>query len=312
MFLVLNNHSTQINCVEFVAKKIIEDFIRTFTHLVKISNGKIQNSLFTHQDLKSIMLNYDYGFNVWRNHSVDIELKRKFLSMCERQKIVDMEFDDEFEIRYANFHAGALQYAYKNGYALLSFATDKIWELPELNVFVDYIDDSTSEYFVLKNFYSEIIDDKKWLDNLPQKSFLEIYPNIETLFPNIKEAFPNLLFHDKALKQFENDVQASWYSALVNKLVMLNNACDFMNGSNLDVSKFAPRSLSCESIETINRFKDDYQFNFNGINYIIKHHLRYTGNNMGRIYFVPVNEKKCIVYSITTKLPTVSDPKLHV
>lgn len=312
MFLILNEHSIEYDGNESESQKILENFIETFKTVIEFSHGKIQNSLHTFRDFKTVMLNPRYGYSVWRNQNIDKELLRKFLSICDRQQIISEPVNDEVEIRYNNYRDGSLLLAYENDHVLLSFATAKIWERSELEVTVDSIYDVDSKSCQLKNFYNKLVtNNNMWIEQLPTTAFVERYPNIESLRSNLAEALPNLLFHSKAIKQLEDDVRSTWYLPLANRLYELNEACNNMRGKFFDQSAFAPRTISSESPETLSKFKREYTFLFQNKQYIVKHHLRYTGNNnsQGRVYFVPIKDSKCIVYSLTTKLPTVNDPK---
>lgn len=313
MFLILNNHSCSFEGDESQARSILETVVNAFTHVIKISEGKITNNLQTTQNFATIMLNSSYGFSVWRNQNIDRELKRKFLSICERQQIIDEEINDEMEVRYADYSDGALQIAYTKDYALLSFGTNESWKCDEIDVSINYIDESVEQHCCLKNFYNEgSIGNNSWIKTLPSFVFTEKYADINSLLNDLDNAFPNLIFHDMALKQLKNEIQSSWYHSLANRLYELDQSCLGIEDNDFDKRFFPPRTISSESKETINRFKKEYTFEYKGQSYLIKYHLRYTGNSQGRIYFVPIEGKKCIVYSLTTKLPTVSYPKFKI
>ena len=311
MFLIVNDKSINFKGNNEDSRIIIERFIKIFAHLTSEYKGKISSSLISTISLNDIMLNEDYGFKVWRNQQVDRDLKSKFLSMCDRENIISVASRDDLEIRIDNYRDGALLIAYQNDYALLSFDSSDTWRKSFLEITVDFIDDRPSQNDALKNFYGPLKpEDSDWIDSLPSDDFIKNYPTPAILLKNLQLAFPNLLFHTKAQKQLAEEVQQSWYSALLSRLLQLNEVCEKMSDGHFDKSYFAPRTISRESTETLDRYRDThYSFIYDGKQYYIKYHLRYTGNVPGRIYFVPTDEAKCIIYSLTSKLPTVSEPK---
>lgn len=313
MFLILNSHSCSFVGNRNQAQLILETLINAFTHVVKISGGRITNNLLTTQDFATIMLNDSYGFSVWRNQDVDRDLKRKFLSICERQQIIKEEINDEMEVRYIDYIDGALQIAFTKDYALLSFETNEVWKRDELDISINFIDETAEQHCCLKNFYNEgSIGNNLWIQTLPSFVFTDKYPTIKSLLDDLDNALPNLIFHKTALKQLENEIQLSWYYSLANRLHELDEYCFSIEDNDFEKSHFPPRTISSESTETLKQFENKYTFEYKGQRYLIKYHLRYTGNSQGRIYFVPIEDKKCIVYSLTTKLPTVSYPKCKI
>lgn len=311
LFLIVNDKSINFRGNNKDSRLVIEKFIQTFAQITSKHEGKISSSLFSVMSLNDIMLNENYGFKVWRNQQVDIDLKRKFLSMCDREHIIPVNSADDLEISIDNYRDGALLIAYQKGYALLSFDSNDTWRKSFLEIRLDYVDDRPYETDELKNFYGPLnSEDLDWIDKLPKYEFIKHYPTPKSLLENLQSAFPNLLFHTKAQKQLAEEVQQSWYSALLARLVQLNAACEQMVNGNIKGLSFAPRSLTHESTETLNSYgKSHYSFTYNDKEYNIEYHLRYTGNVAGRIYFVSTDENKCIIYSLTSKLPTVSESK---
>lgn len=314
MFLIVNDKSINCNGDNTLCKQIIEKFIKTFAQLTSEYGDKINKSLISTVSLNDIMLNDKYGFKIWRNQNVDKDLKSKFLSMCDRENIITIDTNADFEISIGNYRDGALLEAYNNEYALLSFATSETWEKSFLKIRVDYVDDRPFENDDLKNFYNLLTsEDIDWINNLPSYDFIKNYPTPQILLENLQDVFPHLFFHDKAQKQLAKEVQQGCYAALLGKLLQLNSVCEKMIDGNLDISCFAPRTLSHESRETLKQYGEKhYSFTYNGKEYNVEYHLRYTGNVAGRIYFARTNSDKCIIYSLTSKLPTVSEPKSFV
>ena len=314
MKLILNDKSIFKECDNFTARHIIEVFLHTYHDVVCQSEGRINRSIISSQSIATIMISRSYGFPVWRNDKdVDIELIRLFKRICDRQQIEILE-DENYEVSFGNIKNGALLIAAIKEYPLLSFITDTKWENSNIDLTIDYITETPSKIITIHNFYNGLNqDDSDWLKGIPQEDILDVYSTPKSLIENMSEVFPNLLFHNTAKKQLENDVQSGWYEQLIYKLSILNNYFQEMNTAYFEKNKFPPRMISEESSETLERFKSKYTFCYADKEYLIKYHIRYTGNSMGRIYFVPlIEERKGLIYSLTTKLPTVSEPKLNI
>jgi len=313
MKLVLNDKSFFKECDKSIAKIILEVFLHTYHDVIKLAKGKIDRAVLSSQKIETIMVNDSYGFPVWRNdRSVDLELIRLFRSLCERQEL-NVVTNDTCEVSFGAIKDGSLLTAVLKEYPLLSFKTDEKWENTNIDVTITYID-KPSEIITIHNFYNELKqDDIDWINALPNEEHLEKYPTPLDLKNNLTVALPNLLFHDTAIKQLASEVQNSWYRLLFNKLIILNDYFNKANTDHFEKDKFPPRMIGEESDATIARFRSKYTFIYNEEPYLIRFHARYTGNSMGRIYFVPLMEqKKGLIYSLTTKLPTVSDPKLDI
>ncbi|MBR4761559.1 MAG: hypothetical protein IK086_02855 [Clostridia bacterium] len=209
---------------------------------------------------------------------------------------------------------GSLAMAVLYEYPLLSFKTDKKWEVSSIRVKKDYIDDTPSEIIEIHNFCDGLKQENKdWIDSVTKDILLDKYPTSKELIKNLFNIFPNLCFHETALKQLESEIYQSGYKQLLTKLQLMNEYFEKMDTNCFQKEKFPPRTISEESKATLDRFEADYTFCFEGKKYLIKYHIRYTGNSKGRIYFVPLEkERKGLIYSLTTKLPTVSEPKFNI
>ncbi len=93
------------------------------------------------------------------------------------------------------------------------------------------------------------------------------------------------------------------------ELSRINTPEQLLDGLNI----LFPSLVTPQSKETLKRFKKQHTFSFPDEQIIVSYHMRYTGNIPGRIYFHPAGWlKKAYVCSLTTKLPTVSEPKMHI
>lgn len=133
------------------------------------------------------------------------------------------------------------------------------------------------------------------------------------MLESLDDLFPSLIFHEVALNQLRSEVQVCHVQALCNKLMLLEKYFCNWDGKEFDEKAFPPKSVSPQSKETLKRFEKEHTFSFPHEQIMVSYHMRYTGNIPGRIYFHPAGEiRKAYICSLTTKLRTVSEPKMHI
>lgn len=116
----------------------------------------------------------------------------------------------------------------------------------------------------------------------------------QQLLERLDVLFPSLIFHQVALNQLEGQVQVCHVGTLCNKLMSLERYFSKWDGERFEEEAFPSKSVSTQSKQTLERFRKGH---------IIP----------GRIYFHPANKlKKAYICSLTTKLPTVSEPKKRI
>ena len=135
----------------------------------------------------------------------------------------------------------------------------------------------------------------------------------QQLLERLDVLFPSLIFHQVALNQLEGQVQVCHVGTLCNKLMSLERYFSKWDGERFEEEAFPSKSVSTQSKQTLERFRKEHTFEFPEGQVLVSYHMRYTGNIPGRIYFHPANKlKKAYICSLTTKLPTVSEPKKRI
>lgn len=294
------------------ADQIFEKFIDTYNEAVKAPNN-FDRSLLTSVDLNSLELSKGYYVAQWRNQVRDRDLCRRFMGMCDRQEILESD-RDESEIECEKGIGNGLLAAYENNSICISLLFDPYWSLFEIpckyySLKADTICDATvcnlSDAIQLQEHASTIAK--------MRQCELAKYDTPQLLLAHLHEVFPHLIFHKVALNQLKDEVQQCHLSTICKKLLSLENYLTQWDGSKFGIEAFPERSVSIESRETLKRFKKEYTFEFGEKQVIVSHHMRYTGNIPGRIYFHPDHEqKKAYICSLTTKLPTVSETSKRI
>ena len=293
--------------------ELMVGFLETISSAKK--SGKISNSLITAVDLNYFEICKGYYVYQWRNSSIiEKDIRRLFLSLCDHQRIQSPENDKNRLIQCDDFIGKGLLIAYDNDLLLISLPSSDIWKQTELKcTLFDYIQESESS-ILLKNVYcpSSIDEQQNWLN---EKSNLEL-SNITTskeLEEALPTRFPSLCFHDNAIRQLRKTSNPNHIKAIIKELLVLENYFSTWNGELFDLSCFPNRYISPESGATLQMFEKEHTFTWNNTKIIVSYHIRYTGvDDPGRIYIYPLNNcKKCLICSLKTKLPTVSDPHFH-
>lgn len=310
MNLVLNDLSISdiIKLDEQVSSQIVEKFVICFRELVK-SKFPFSRTLDTVIDLNNIMLSPTIPIARWRNN-IDRETQRAFLSMCDRQNVLDIQFD-EYELTTSGRSSEALLWACLNDSIVISMASAKIWQNSTLCAdLYCLIDNSTNDISILNLTDSEqLYTEQPTLREKFVSTFKE-FKSGEELILKLDECFPKLKFHETAIRQLKYQVETQHLSAICNKLFEINEYFANWESGNFDSSTFKSK-LTPESQATLEMYKKEHQFDFGGEKIIVSWHLRYTGNVAGRIYFYPHSITRTgWICSLGEKLPTVTSGRM--
>lgn len=294
------------------AVQILEQFINTYSEAVKAGNG-FERAILTSIDLNSLEISKGFYVSQWRNITQDRDMLRRFKNMCDRQVALECN-QDTAEVTCEKGAGKGLLAAYENEAFCISFASEPYWNkfiipcdyysLEEDQICsVDVHNLSNKEQFVeYASQISEMREREISGINTPQQ-----------LLECLDELFPSLIFHQVALDQLAGQVQVCHVGALCNKLMSLEKYFSKWDGERFEEEAFPFRSVSPQSKQTLERFKAQHTFTFPEGQVVVSYHMRYTGNIPGRIYFHPANQlKKAYICSLTTKLPTVSEPKKRI
>lgn len=294
-------------------RDVIEQFITAYSAAIGVEYG-FEREVSTCVDFNSIYIAKDYPISKWRNEpDIDRDLKRRFIGMCDKQDLTDF-VEDEAELKCEEGQSKGLLAAYENQAVCISMSYNTYWN--DFYIKCEYyslIEDSTSNVIVqnissrdtLSNYSEEI--------RKLRRREAEVIRNPQQFIEKLNVLFPSLVFHQTAINQLKREIQAQHMSIICNKLLELEKYFSKWKEGAFDSSCFPVRSVSPQSKETLNKFKKEHTYQFGNKEIIVSYHMRYTGNIPGRIYFYPdTAERKALICSLTTKLPTVTNPKLHV
>ena len=313
MQMILNELSLCIGEVhQSKAVQILEQFINTYSEAVKSANG-FERTILTCVDLNSLELAKGFYVSQWRNNTQDRDMLRRFVNMCDRQEV--LEFDqDEAELTCERGNVKGLLAAYENEAFCISFVSESSWDVFEIPC--NYYSLEADQTFSVRvhNLSSklQLSDYSDQISAIREKEIMGINTP-QQLLEHLDELFPSLIFHQVARNQLEEQVQSCHVGAICNKLMSLERYFSRWDGERFAEEAFPARSVSPQSKKTLERFKKEHTFEFHEEKVLVSFHMRYTGNIPGRIYFHPSNKlKKGYICSLTTKLPTVSEPKKHI
>jgi len=313
--LIFNELSLNPELVDiYGARDAIKGFVLTYNEAIKEEHG-FERGITTCIDLNRLVVANDYPISKWRNDSeVDRDLIRRYIGICDKQSLEEI-FDDEIEVRCNRGGEGkGLLGAYENKGICISFTHDAYWRKFKIDCeMYSLVDDEISHIYILnlseKNQLSEHYDELQKL----RKREINSIVTPEQLLENLDFLFPSLVFNQVAVEQIIHTVEVQHVSIICNKLLELERYFSSWGGKVFDESAFPTKSVSPQSKETLKRFKKQHTYEFDGKEIVVSYHMRYTGNIPGRIYFFPdADIQKGLICSLTTKLPTVSEPKMRI
>ncbi|MCR5541116.1 MAG: hypothetical protein K6F71_09920 [Ruminococcus sp.] len=312
MELIFNELSTGYARSRLEASEQFIDFVKLFAKLTSADIG-FSKDLHTYFDLNGIELYPGYYTAEWRNQDIDKDVKMLFKRICDRQ-IVEENKDEEIEVSFEKSISLGLTTAYINDYTVISINDRNKWNPYIINCELYSLSSDETTNIKLKNI-SNVDTLNNNLDDITSQKEQELfnYP-FSYLVENLEKIFCNLIFHKIAKDQLINKVEKQHLHTVLNKLKLLDDYFSTWDGCEFDQNAFPPRSISRESTETLARFKEKHEFSFDDIGTVeASFHYRYTGGIPGRIYFVPYSLlRKGLICTLTTKLPTVTEPKLTV
>ena len=311
VFNELSTASKNLSVVE--VNQLVSEFVKTYTKVINTYSG-VRRSIATPINFNDLELSPGYYLAQWRNDpTIDREEKRRFLGLCDRQTTTAPSLEDLLYVQCGNCVGMGLQIAYEKNSPVISFQSEDYWMRHTIQCTVcDLENEEESEISVI-NFASEesINVHNEWIEDTIKHEYAGINTSTEFL-AQYETLFPSLCFHRNALAQMRNQIRPVNIPTIVEKLLELEKYFSTWDGGKFDRSVFPPRFVSAESEATLTKFKDAHTFEWKGRRILVSFHVRYTGGNIpGRIYIDPDYEtKKCIIFSMDTKLPTVSDPKV--
>lgn len=287
-------------------------FLQAYSKAVG-SNLGISRSIITPIDFNDLEISVGYYVAAWRNSpTVDRDDKRRFLGICERQNISIPSTEDYQFVQYDDVAGKGLQIAHENLSLLISIPSSDNWKQNVIQCSLYDVENDEVSQISLNNIYCDesLNTHKDWLKSEANKEHSRIRTP-EAFLSSIPALFPSLVFHRNALAQIKSQVNPVNIPTILEKLLVLEKYFSDWDGGKFERSAFPPRFVSPESDETLSRYKAEHTFEWDDSNILVSYHIRYTGGNIpGRIYIYPQHDqKKCLICSLHTKLPTVSDPK---
>ena len=313
MQMILNELSLCTGEVhQSVAVRVLEQFINTYSKAVKGDNG-FERTILTSVDLNSLELTKGYFVSQWRNNTQDKDMLRRFVNMCDRQEVLEFN-QDEAELTCEKGNGKGLLAAYENESFCISFVYEPYWDMFQIPCHYYSLKEDQTFSVSVHNLSNEaqLEEHSSQISEIREREISGINTP-QQLLERLDELFPSLIFHPVALNQLEGQVQACHVGTLCNKLMSLERYFSKWDGERFEEEAFPSRSVSPQTKETLKRFKKEHTFEFAGKQVLVSYHMRYTGNIPGRIYFHPANKlKKAYICSLTTKLPTASEPKRRI
>lgn len=314
MKLFFNELSLNVDYNDAYNSKIIfEQFINTYHTAITNRNG-FEREIVTCVNLNSINIARNYTVSKWRNDTdIDRDLIRRFVGMCDKQLISNL-VEDEVELKCEKGAGKGLLAVYENNATCISLAYDEYWENYNIEcVYYSLIEDFTSLVYVHNISNSKQLEENYTEIQKERKKEISSICTGKQLLAKIDALFPSLIFHRNAIDQLYGQVEAQHVSTICSKLLDLEKYFSEWDGRNFDKNAFPKRSVSPQSKETLKSFKKEHTYFLGEKEILVSYHMRYTGNIPGRIYFYPDSEsRKAYICSLTTKLPTVTNPKSHV
>lgn len=294
------------------ANELFSLFIKTYSKAVN-SKYNISRTILTSVNINNLEISKGYYVFNWRNStSVDIEERRVLLGLCQRQRETAPEFEDCQYVQLGDIDGKGLQISYECQVPLISIASDEKWKEHHLDCLLYDIETDEEKQVKIRNIFCEesLNEHKEWLCDESEKAVACI-SNSEELLQSLSNVFPSLVFHDNAIDQIRNTLNPVTIPTIAEKLYLLEKYFSEWDGNKFEREAFPRRFISPESKTTLSSFEIEHTFEWNGDNLLVSYHVRYTGGDIpGRIYVYPLHkEKKCLICSLYTKLPTVSDPK---
>ena len=314
MQIVLNDISISTDpCDHVVIREVMSTFLSTYSQLRNDYNNLLTDVIAT-QDINYLEIAPGYPIAKWRNAEVDRDIKRRFLGLCDHIKICAPSEDDIICISQDKKYGQGLQLAAEVDAPVISFTFSECWQQDYIScsIYLCANDESYDEN--IRNFSTKqsICVHHDWLKEQANRDLANI-TTPEQFLSRIDSQFPSLLFLDTAIAQIKHSLPLKAIPIVVEKLHQLETYFSCWDGGVFQRDAFPARFIAPESDKTLEAYKKEHTYSFNGRSLLVSYHVRYTGADYpGRIYFYPDHEtKKCIICSLVTKLPTVKEPKFR-
>lgn len=313
MQMILNELSARfpVESVES-GKQLMNQFLETCFEIKKVIHN---DSILLDQDYRSFELAPGYRIEQWRNDStVDVENKRMFRALLNKSVIYNShEFEKEWnfctEFEHENYISRGCLLVYEMDGVAVSFLSNEHWKIPEIEGnYTELTDDGELEQMqvkipnvsfpcnikVFKDYYANKCKELRYTEIRCGQNILECAANV----------FPNLIFCENAVQGCKKNVGVSEAGQVYKRLLELQRAAE---GMEQKFDKNVLPKATPESEATLERFSDEHTFRLpDGQARLFSWHTRYTGGYAGRIFFLPVVEKKIIyIGHVGHKLPTV-------
>jgi len=313
MNLVFNEISVSQSAVDqHTVNVALDTFMSVYVELQRQSSN-ISRSVIVPFDINFLQIAPNYTVAQWRNSRIDKDVKMCFLGFCEHMHIEKPSVEDFLCYTSREDQGEGVQLAIEINAPLLSFSFQDYWRSPQISCQIceSLSGNITSEKLLNFSTNDNLAENGEWIKSQSKKVLQEIRTS-EQLLSRLSEVYPSLEFIENALKQITHDLKPRMIPNVTQKLSELEAYFFNWDGGEFRMDAFPKRTISPESNQTLERFKDEHSFLYNGRKTLVSLHMRYTNETgiPGRIYFYPDHDtKKCAIFSLITKLPTVNDPK---
>ncbi len=280
-------------------------FLNTYSKAVKAG---FDRTVLTYIDLNAIQIAKNYYTFQWRNGKVDRDMLRRYQGLCDRQYICNENYLD-YDVQVNERSGKGIIYAFLHDEVLFSMCSQEVFRSFKIEAQYFSVENEQEKKIEILNI--SCVEDVDYnLEMWIARKKIEYEEDVEIgeFLDKLQEYYPTLEFGKVARNQLENEIEQQHYKTIRLKLYELERVFSKWDGGQVLETMFQSK-MTPESTETLKRFKDEHTFLVGDKTVLASYHIRYTGKLAGRIYFYPDREsKKCYICSLTTKLPTVSEP----
>lgn len=279
--------------------------MNTYSKAVKVG---FDRTVLTYIDFNAIQIAKNYYTFQWRNGKVDRDMLRRYQGLCDRQHICN-ENNLDYDVQVNERSGNGILYAFLHDEILLSMCSQEVFRHFKIEAQYFSVEDEQEKKIEILNIScADHVENNLDMWMARKKIEYEVNVEIGEFLDKLHEYYPTLEFGKVARNQLENEIEPQHYKTIRLKLYELECVFSKWDGGQVLETMFQSK-MTPESMETLKRFKDEHTFLVGDKTVLASYHIRYTGNLAGRIYFYPDREsKKCYICSLTTKLPTVSEP----
>ena len=296
--MIINECSLSDNIEDIhIINEAIDNFISIYKGIKKIDSS---HELWMVDGHKLQWNSLTYPLQAWLNkNGKQRDLTRLFLRILTKE-IKYFQPDLSIQCQVYNKQCFGAEEAILQDDSLLSFSFHTKWKKETLNVKCIQLDNDeiSEEDIPLINIYKpnqineSIIKKVSILDKYKLYDYNQLW-NMRQL------VYPNLRFCDNIKNDFKQ-LEKSYINQVIKQLEELNDFAE------LKPLKFDPSALynaSPESESTLQQYKKEHTFKYEGKSLLVSWHIRFTGYP-GRIYFYPLTDAILICH-VGRHLPTV-------